>query len=511
MNDARPARLAVVLSHPTQYYSPWFRRIADRGDIELQVFYLWDFGVQARYDRDFALSFQWDIPLLDGYQNEFVSNRSRDPGTHHFSGLDNPGLVDRLVQARPDAILLFGYAYLSHLRVLLSPRLFRVPLLLRGDSHDMARMGGWKPTIKRVLRRLLFRRFSRFLAVGSGNTDYLLGSGVPVSRIDFVPHCVDNDRFQQAGPEANRQAKAWREDIGLASDVVVATIRLTNAMYPHHIYVSPDRSVLAVAIPGIDLSQGHAAPTGGHGGGHGSSGGGALILLDALTGAKRAAKMLAEMNHNAVFTPDGAEVWTSQMSSGAILRLDAVTLEERGRIQVGSGPAEVTFAKDGTRAFVANGGDGSVSVIDVSTKQVVATLPVGATPVGAWPGDDGRMYVDNEAGMSISVIEPSSSSVVRTIDLGFMPAIARTAPDSKLWVTDVDTGRVVVYGDAAQAEASTSVGAGAHAIAFSPDRTKAYVTNQSAGTVSVMDVATRTVMKTITVGGKPNGIVERAK
>ncbi len=297
--------------------------------------------------------------------------------------------------------------------------------------------------------------------------------------------------------------------INPATDAVVGTVRLTDAMYPHHIYLSPDRSLLAIAIPGVDLSQGHAAATGGHGGGH--TGGGAVLVLDALTGKKRVGMMLDDMNHNAVFTPDGSEVWTSQMNAGLILRLNSSTLEEVGRIPVGKGPAEVTFSKDGTRAFVANGGEGNVSVIDVATKQVTGKVAVGSTPVGAWPGDDGRMYVDNEEGMSISVIEPGSSSVVRTIDLGFMPAIARTAPDGKLWVTDVDTGRVVVYGDTAQSEASTPVGAGAHAIAFSPDRKKAYVTNQSAGSVSVLDVATRTVIKTITVGGKPNGIVERAK
>ena len=35
----------------------------------------------------------------------------------------------------------------------------------------------------------------------------------------------------------------------------------------------------------------------------------------------------------------------------------------------------------------------------------------------------------------------------------------------------------------------------------------AYITNQTAGTVSVVDVMTHTVTKSITVGAKPNGIV----
>jgi glycosyltransferase involved in cell wall biosynthesis len=220
VSAARP-RLAVVLSHPTQYYSPWFRRIAALGAIDLQVFYLWDFGVQARHDRDFGHALQWDIPLLDGYASEFVPNRSGDPGTHHFAGLDNPDLAGRLAAARPDAILLFGYASRSHLRVMLSPRLARIPMLLRGDSHDLARPRGVRGLAGRVARRLLFRRFWRVLAVGKANADYFRNNGVPEARIRFVPHCVDNERFRAAAPEATVRAAAWRRELGIDADATV--------------------------------------------------------------------------------------------------------------------------------------------------------------------------------------------------------------------------------------------------------------------------------------------------
>ncbi len=47
-------RLAVVLSHPTQYYSPWFRWLRAHTALELRVFYLWDFGIAARRDPGFG-------------------------------------------------------------------------------------------------------------------------------------------------------------------------------------------------------------------------------------------------------------------------------------------------------------------------------------------------------------------------------------------------------------------------------------------------------------------------
>jgi YVTN family beta-propeller protein len=49
-------------------------------------------------------------------------------------------------------------------------------------------------------------------------------------------------------------------------------------------------------------------------------------------------------------------------------------------------------------------------------------------------------------------------------------------------------------------------GAGAFALALTPDRTQMWVTSTAAGSVSVVDLATRSVVKTISVGGSPKRI-----
>jgi glycosyltransferase involved in cell wall biosynthesis len=206
-------RLAVVLSHPIQYYSPWFRQLAQQPGLLLQVFYLWDFGVSPQRDRGFGMELQWDVPLLEGYTHTFVANAASKPGTHHFAGLHNPSLVGELLRWRPDAVLLFGYAYRSHLRLLLDPRLWRVPLLLRGDSHQLAPRSGLKPLLAQLLRRLLFRRFAAGLPVGQANAAWMASSCI--RRQFFAPHAVDNARFQAAAPEAERAARAWRQQLGI--------------------------------------------------------------------------------------------------------------------------------------------------------------------------------------------------------------------------------------------------------------------------------------------------------
>ncbi len=222
MNESKSRhRLAVVISHPTQYYSPWFRQLATCPELELKVFYLWDFGVTRTQDRSFETSFTWDIPLLEGYEHEFVANVSKEPGTHHFRGLDNPSAVAAVSAWRPDSLLMFGYNYSTHLRLMLSPRLASVAFLFRGDSHELFPSAGFKPRIKRLLRSLIFRRFHRFLAVGQANVGYFRHSGRAQERITIVPHCVDNKRFQMTAPAAEDAAATWKRELGIPENVPV--------------------------------------------------------------------------------------------------------------------------------------------------------------------------------------------------------------------------------------------------------------------------------------------------
>jgi YVTN family beta-propeller protein len=284
---------------------------------------------------------------------------------------------------------------------------------------------------------------------------------------------------------------------------VVSTIVLSGASYPHHMSLEAGSDRLVVAVPGMDLSGGHDGAMAGM---HGS-----LIIIDAKTGKTENTRSLDAMNHNGIFSPDGNEIWTAAMASpGSVLVLDGKTLETLKTIPVGNMPAEVTFSRDGMYAFAANGESGSVSIIDRKTKTVVKTVTVGEDPVGAWQGNDGMMYVDNEKGKSITAIDATTLAVVRTYVLGFTPGMAVTAPNGELWVSDGDSGKVTYFmaGDT-MPMGDIATGAGAHGIAFSSDGATAAVTNQMAGTVSLIDVKMHMIINNVSVGKKPNGIVYR--
>ncbi len=297
--------------------------------------------------------------------------------------------------------------------------------------------------------------------------------------------------------------------VDLASQSVSRTLELEGVAWPHHLSMNGPKTRLALGVPGTDLSGGH-----GRGPGESESGGGKLVVLDAIKGVVLSTTALPAPNHNAAFSPNGAEIWTTQMQEqGVVLVLDATTLQTLASVPVGTMPAEVTFSADGTLAFVANGESNSVTVIGVSEKQVRTTVAVGVGPVGAWPGSNNKMYVDNEGSKTVSVIDVPSLVVEETIDLGFTPGFAAfNARHNELWVSDADAGAVVRFRRLENAwtnAGSIPTGHGAHAITFTEDGSTAYVTNQEAGNVSVVDVESGVKLRDIVVGAKPNGILLR--
>ena len=212
-------KLAIISSHPIQYYAPWFRHINQINDIELKVYYLWDFGATNQFDPKFNTYIQWDLPLLRGYLSEFVPNISSNPGTHGFWGLQNPTLMRQVQQFRPDVVLLFGYNYASLWRFLLTWN--DGALLFRGDSHRLAPQKGLIVALKRKIISRIFKKFRAFLYVGQANYNYFRYHGVNSQQLFFAPHAVDNYRFISQFDTAHSQAKTWKIELEIPDDSLV--------------------------------------------------------------------------------------------------------------------------------------------------------------------------------------------------------------------------------------------------------------------------------------------------
>jgi glycosyltransferase involved in cell wall biosynthesis len=186
-------RIAFMMTHPTQYHSPWFRALAKRTDIAIHVFY----GALPNAEEQgagFGVDFEWDVPLLEGYPYSVLENVGTG-SISHFSGIDTPD-VDRAVAAGGfDAWIINGWRTKSEWRAIRACHRAGVPMFIRGDSTMLTRRSVTKRAVKHLLYRRWIPRFACYLTVGSLNERYYEHYGADSSRFVPVRHFVDNDWF----------------------------------------------------------------------------------------------------------------------------------------------------------------------------------------------------------------------------------------------------------------------------------------------------------------------------
>jgi glycosyltransferase involved in cell wall biosynthesis len=210
-------RLAVITTHPIQYYGPVFQLLHQRGNIQIRVFYTWGEQCLKKIDPGFGKAVEWDLPLLDGYGYEWVANTASEPGSHHFKGIVNPGIINQLSAFRPDAILVFGWAYQGHLKAM---RYYhgKLPVYFRGDSTLLDGTFGLKWHLKKLLLKRVYSLTDHAFFVGKENKRYFKQFGLMESQLSFAPHAVDNERF---GIPRTAEAQALRTSLQIPPDAIM--------------------------------------------------------------------------------------------------------------------------------------------------------------------------------------------------------------------------------------------------------------------------------------------------
>ena len=214
-------KLAIVSTHPIQYNAPWFQLLAARGQTDLKVFYTWSQSKVSVTDKVFGKEIKWDIPLLEGYDYEFVDNVAKRPGSHHFFGIDCPELINKLKHFEPDAILFFGWNFKSNLKAI---RYFygKTPVWFRGDSTLLDEKNNFKTKIRRLILTMVYGHVDKAFYVGEGNKAYFLKYGLRENQLVLAPHAIDNERFNGDISKAyETKALNWRRELGYRLDDIV--------------------------------------------------------------------------------------------------------------------------------------------------------------------------------------------------------------------------------------------------------------------------------------------------
>jgi glycosyltransferase involved in cell wall biosynthesis len=218
----RRPRLAIIVSHPIQYYVPIYQQLAQRDDIALKVFFTWHDGSAPTQDPGFGQAITWDIPLREGYSFELARNHAADPGMHHFFGLRNPDLVARVMEWEPSVVHITGWAWWSHLQALKAFHDLGIPTLFRGDSHLLdEKLSGPRWWMKKACLSRIFRWPMAFLVTGQANAQYYRAFGVEPSRLIASPHAIDCDRFANPAQAYEQDALNWRRALGISDEQLV--------------------------------------------------------------------------------------------------------------------------------------------------------------------------------------------------------------------------------------------------------------------------------------------------
>jgi glycosyltransferase involved in cell wall biosynthesis len=211
----RRVRLAYLLSHPIQYQSPLLRRIAQEPEIDLTVFFGSDFSIKGYKDKDFGVEVKWDIPLLEGFQHEFLP-AVRDNGTEGIFSPISRGIFSRLRNF--DALWVHGYATVNQMHGILAANALGIPVLVRSDSQLKDRpRSGLTLAAKSIFFALLRHLVDGVLVSGTLNRDYwrhYMGKDFPLF---MLPYAVDNSWFQQQCALAATTRPLLQAELGLAA------------------------------------------------------------------------------------------------------------------------------------------------------------------------------------------------------------------------------------------------------------------------------------------------------
>jgi glycosyltransferase involved in cell wall biosynthesis len=213
-------KLAIITTHPIQYNAPLFRLLHNQNNISVKVFYTWSqLEKEVKYDPGFGKEITWDIPLIDGYDYCFVNNISTSPGSNHYKGIDNPTLISEVQSWGANAVLVYGWSFKSHFKVI---RFFygKIPVLFRGDSTLLDEKRGLKKIVRKYFLKYVYSHINVAMYAGAANKDYFIAHGIKENQLFFMPHAIDNNRFQK-NEFTLKQSLELRQALNIPDDALV--------------------------------------------------------------------------------------------------------------------------------------------------------------------------------------------------------------------------------------------------------------------------------------------------
>lgn len=255
-----------------------------------------------------------------------------------------------------------------------------------------------------------------------------------------------------------------------------------------------------------------------------------------------------------------ALAWSAPVTAGTLLALcqgaaevdviDTASAVVSARVKVDKVPAGIAISSDGTAAYITHPDIGLLTRLDIKTRTVAATAHIGGQPFGiAAAPEGGVIYVSDWSSARILRIDARSLAVTGSLAVGRSPAHLALDPHGRtLYSADRESDEVSIINtldfirtavvlvgrapyalDASHPDevAVADVRSGdialinknkhdirriggmkmPYGVAFVPGRGLLLATDQQAGMLDVIDIATESIIKRIRLGGSPEEVV----
>jgi glycosyltransferase involved in cell wall biosynthesis len=237
------ARIAVVNTHPIQYFAPLYAYLNAAPDLEVTALYLSDFSLRGAQDQGFKQVVKWDVDLLSGYPHVFVGPNAKKLEPRGFASMIVPTIWQAVRGGGYDALWLHGHGVAANLIALAAAKSIGIPVFMRCDTHLGLSLTKLKAALRKPLMSMFYRQCDYFLAIGTANKNFYMSMGVPEGKISLVPYAVDNARFMTDARLTDEERRATRQRYGISPDrpAILYVSKFLRRKHPDHLVLAAQR------------------------------------------------------------------------------------------------------------------------------------------------------------------------------------------------------------------------------------------------------------------------------
>ncbi|WP_051678678.1 YncE family protein [Xanthobacter sp. 91] len=229
-------------------------------------------------------------------------------------------------------------------------------------------------------------------------------------------------------------------------------------------------------------------------------------VIDTATGAVSTRVKVDKVPAGIAISSDSTAAYITHPDIGLLTRLDVKTWTVAGTAHIGGQPFGIVAA--GGALYVSDWSGDRILRIDARGLAVTGTLAVGRSPAHLAIDPDGRtLYSADREGDEVSIINTLDFTRTAVIPVGRAPYALDPSHPELVAVADVRSGDIALITKEKHDIKRIAGMKMPYGVAFVPGKGLLLATDQQAGMLNVIDIATETIIHRIRLGGSPEGVV----